>query len=96
MSRNTSLFIYEQAALTPDIAVRTKHSKEAVDRSIRDYHRIETLWNHDIHDLDQISQLTRLSKRVVQQYVDLLPEKILKKKKLSKNAMLKKLMVNAL
>ena len=77
--------LYLEGYLTPDIAVRTKHSKEAVDRYIRDYHRVETLWNHDITDLDQISQLTRLSKRVSQQYIDLLPEKILKKKRLRKN-----------
>ena len=82
--------LYLECYLTPDIAVRTKHSKEAVDRYIRDYHRVEILWNHDIKNLDQISQLTRLSKRVVQQYIDLLPEKILKNKKLSKNDKSKK------
>lgn len=86
--------LYLEGYLTPDIAVRTKHSKEAVDRYIRDYHRVETLWNHDITDLDQISQLARLSKQVVQQYIDLLPEKLLKKKKLSKNAVFKKQVAN--
>jgi len=30
---------------------------------------------HGITDLDQISQLARLSKRVIQQYIDLLPDK---------------------
>ncbi len=64
-------------------AVKTKHSKEAVDRYIRDYHRVEILWKHGITDLDKISQLTRLSKRVVHQYVDLLPDKL--KKHLTKN-----------
>lgn len=88
--------LYLEGYLTPDIAVRTKHSKEAVDRYIRDYHRVETLWNHGITDLDQISQLARLSKRVVQQYIDLLPEKLLKKKKLSKNSVCKKQMANTL
>jgi hypothetical protein len=34
------------------------------------------LWQHGITDLDQISQLTRLAKRVVHQYVDLLPQKV--------------------
>lgn len=86
--------LYLEGYLTPDIAVRTKHSKEAVDRYIRDYHRVETLWNHDITDLDQISQLSRLSKRVAQQYIDLLPEKLLKKRKLSKNAVFEKQLVN--
>ncbi len=33
---------------------------------------------HGITDLDQISQLARLSKRVIQQYIDLLPDKIKK------------------
>ena len=68
--------LYLQGFLTPDIAVKTHHSKEAVDRYIRDYHRVETLWKHGITDLEQISQLARLSLRVVQQYVDLLPEKV--------------------
>jgi hypothetical protein len=80
--------LYLEGYLTPDIAVRTKHSKEAVDRYIRDYHRVELLWQYGITDPDQISQLTRLSKRVVLQYIDLLPEKILKK--LSKNEKPKK------
>jgi hypothetical protein len=83
--------LYLEGYLTPDIAVKTKHSKEAVDRYIRDYHRVELLWEYGITDPDQISQLTRLAKRVVQQYIDLLPEKVLKK--LSKNKNLKKELV---
>jgi hypothetical protein len=75
--------IYLQGYLTPDIAMKTNHSKEAVDRYIKDYHKVETLWNHGINDLDQISQLTRLSKKVAQQYVDLLPTKL--KNSMSKN-----------
>ncbi len=74
---------YLQGFLTPDIAVKTKHSKEAIDRYIRDYHRVEVLWQHGIVDLDHIAQLSRLSKRVVQQYIDLLPDKI--KQQFSKN-----------
>ncbi len=68
--------LYLEGYLTPEIARKTKHSKEAVDRYIKDYHRVETLWKHGITDLDHISQLARLSKRVAQQYIDLLPEKI--------------------
>ncbi len=68
--------LYLEGYFTPEIAMKTKHSKEAVDRYIRDYHRVELVWKNGITDLDQISQLIRLSKRVVQQYVDLLPEKI--------------------
>ncbi len=76
--------LYLEGYLTPQIALKTNHSKEAVDRYIRDYHRVELLWKHDITDLDQISHMTRLSKRVVQQYIDLLPEKL--RKKMSKNS----------
>lgn len=75
--------LYLQGYLTPDIALKTNHSKEAVDRYIKDYHRVEILWQHDIKDIDKISQLSRLSKRVVQQYVDLLLVKL--KNNLSKN-----------
>jgi hypothetical protein len=75
--------LYLQGYLTPDIALKTNHSKEAVDRYINDYHRVEILWNHDIKDQDKISMLSRLSKRVVQQYIDLLPSKL--KNSLSKN-----------
>lgn len=75
--------LYLQGYLTPDIAMKTNHSKEAVDRYIKDYHRVEILWKHGINDPNQISHLARLSKKVVQQYIDLLPVKI--KNSLSKN-----------
>ena len=75
--------LYLEGYLTPEIALKTNHSKEAVDRYIKDYHKVEILWKHHITDLDQISQLTRLSKRIVHQYVDLLPAKL--KKSMSKN-----------
>ncbi len=58
--------LYLHGYLTPDIAMKTNHSKEAVDRYIKDYHKVETLWMHGITDLDEISQLTRLSKKVAQ------------------------------
>jgi hypothetical protein len=70
--------LYLDGFLTPQIALKTNHSKEAVDRYINDYHRVEILWKHGITDLDQISQLSRLSTRVAHQYIDLLPEKIRK------------------
>jgi len=75
--------LYLQGYLTPDIALKTNHSKEAIDRYIKDYHRVEILWNHDIKDPNKISHLARLSKRVVQQYIDLLPAKL--KNSISKN-----------
>ncbi len=64
--------------LTPEIAVKTKHSKEAVDRYISDFHRVQILWQHGVTNLDKIAQLVRRSKRVVQQYIDLMPDKIRK------------------
>jgi Protein of unknown function (DUF1670) len=75
--------LYLDGFLTPEIALKTKHSKEAVDRYIKDYHRVEILWKHGITNTDQISQMIRLSKRVIVQYVDLLPDKI--RKSISKN-----------
>jgi hypothetical protein len=72
--------LYLEGYLTPEIAAKTKHSKEAVDRYIGDYHRVELLWKHGITALEEISRLSRLSKRVAQQYVDLLPDKIRHKK----------------
>jgi hypothetical protein len=75
--------LYLQGYLTPDIALKTNHSKEAVDRYVKDYHKVEILWQHSITDLDEISLLTRLSKRVAQQYIDLLPTKL--KNSMSKN-----------
>jgi hypothetical protein len=68
--------LYLEGYLTPEIACKTNHSKEAVDRYIADYHKVHTLWKHGITDLNTISQLSRLSKRVAQQYIDLLPEKM--------------------
>lgn len=75
--------LYLAGYLTPEVAMKTKHSNEAVDRYIRDYHRVEILWKHGITNMDKISQMIRLSKKVVQQYVDLLPDKI--RKTISKN-----------
>ncbi len=72
--------LYLERYLTPEIAAKTQHSKEAVDRYIADYHRVEILWKHGITNLDEISRLSRLSKRVAQQYIDLLPDKIRRQK----------------
>jgi len=72
--------LYLEGYLTPEIATKTKHSKEAVDRYIADYHRVELLWKHGITALEEICRLSRLSKRVAQQYVDLLPDKLRHKK----------------
>ncbi len=68
--------LYLEGYFTPEIAIKTKHSNEAVDRYIRDYNRVQMLWKNGITDCHQISQLARLSKKVVQQYIDLLPDKV--------------------
>lgn len=68
--------LYLEGYLTPEIAQKTHHANESVDRYIRDYHRVETLWRHGITDLDTMSHLSHLAPRVIQQYIDLLPEKL--------------------
>ncbi len=64
--------LYLQGYLTPSIAAKTKHSKEAVDRYIRDYEKVKVVRSATA-DIDTISQITRLSKRVISQYLDLMP-----------------------
>ncbi|MDE0322835.1 MAG: DUF1670 domain-containing protein [Candidatus Poribacteria bacterium] len=65
--------LYLQGHLTPTIAAKTKHSKEAVDRYIRDYEIVKVV-RKATADIDKISQITRLSKRVISQYLDLIPQ----------------------
>ena len=67
--------LYLEGYLTPDIAAKTNHSKEAVDRYIKDFHRVKLLWENKITNIDDMANVARLSKRVVQQYIDLLPNK---------------------
>ncbi|MGC9363591.1 MAG: DUF1670 domain-containing protein [Fidelibacterota bacterium] len=67
--------LYLEGYLTPEIATKTNHSKEAVDRYIKDFHRVKLLWENNIRDPEKMAQVARLSKRVVQQYIDLLPNK---------------------
>jgi predicted transcriptional regulator len=67
--------LYLQGYLTPAIAKKTNHSKEAVDRYIRDFEAVRTVFSHGITTLDTIAHITHLSKRVVQQYLDLIPKK---------------------
>ncbi|MFC1717518.1 DUF1670 domain-containing protein [Candidatus Poribacteria bacterium] len=63
---------YLQGCLTPTIAKKTRHSKDAVDRYIRDYEAVK-LVRTATADIDKISQITHLSKRVICQYLDLIP-----------------------
>ena len=59
--------------LVPTICQRTNHSKDAVERYIRDFEAIRLL-NPKFGDVNSILLITRLSKTVVQQYIDLLPQ----------------------
>ena len=64
---------YLQGHLTPTmVSAKTKHSKEAVDRYIRDYESVKVV-RTATDDIDKISQITRLSQRVISQYLDLIP-----------------------
>jgi hypothetical protein len=58
--------------LVPTICQRTKYSKDAVERYIRDFEAVKLL-HLKFDDLNTISLITRLSKSVVRQYIDLLP-----------------------
>ena len=63
---------YLNGYLVPSICQRTNHSKEAVERYIRDFEAVKLL-DSKFDDINTISLITRLSKSVVNQYLDLLP-----------------------
>jgi hypothetical protein len=65
--------LYQQGCLTPTIARKTRHSKDSVDRYIRDYENVK-LVRSATADIDKIAQITHLSKRVIKQYLDLIPD----------------------
>jgi hypothetical protein len=65
--------LYLQGYLTPTIAKRTNHEKESVDRYIRDYETVKLLTKVSV-DPEVIGRMARLSKKVVQQYLDLIEE----------------------
>jgi len=65
--------LYLQGYLTPTIARRTNHEKESVDKYIRDYETVKLLTKVSI-DPEVIGRMARLSKKVVQQYLDLIEE----------------------
>lgn len=64
--------LYLDGYLIPAICQRTKHSKEAVERYIRDFEAVQMLYPK-FTDINTISLITRLSKSVVNQYLDLIP-----------------------
>jgi hypothetical protein len=77
--------LHLQGYLTPTIAVKTNHSKEAVERYIRDY-EVTKLLADKFDDPEKISLISRLSKKVVSQYLDLIPNDKLSKNKKSKTS----------
>lgn len=76
--------LYLQGYLTPTIAKRTNHQKESVDRYIRDYETVKLLARIST-DPEVIGRMARLSKKVVQQYLDLIPESEQKQEPLPKS-----------
>jgi Protein of unknown function (DUF1670) len=64
--------LYLQGLLTPDIAARTWHSKEAVDRYIRGFERVRLLAAK--HPRDELPLLTGMTMRLIDQYLALLSE----------------------
>lgn len=64
--------LYLKGYLTPTIYQRTNHSKESVERYIRDFESVKLLASK-FDDPDIISKIIRLSTAVVKQYLDLLP-----------------------
>lgn len=64
--------LYLKGFLVPSICQKTNHSKEAVERYIRDYEAVRLLFTK-FDDVDTISRLVRLSPTVVKQYRELLP-----------------------
>jgi len=71
--KNEIITLYLNGYLVPNICQRTNHSKDAVERYIRDFEAIRLLSNK-FDDLNTISLITRLSKSVVQQYIYLIPQ----------------------
>jgi hypothetical protein len=55
------------------VARETNHSQQAVDRYLKDYHRVNTCYKQK-KNIDFISQATGMSKRLVKQYIKLIEE----------------------
>jgi hypothetical protein len=64
--------LYLKGYLTPYICQRTNHSKESVERYIRDFEAVALLYPK-FYNIKTISLITRLSESVIYQYVDLIP-----------------------
>lgn len=64
--------LYLNGYLVPAICQRTNHSKEAVERYIRDFEAVRMLYPK-FNEIKTISLIVRLSESVVNQYIDLIP-----------------------
>lgn len=64
--------LYLEGMLTPDIAHRTYHSKEAVDRYIRAFERVRLLASKFAHE--ELPLLTSMPEHLVKQYLQLIAE----------------------
>jgi len=54
-----------------DVAMACKHSQQAVDKYLNDYHRVKTACEHK-SDLEFVSRVTGISKHVAKQYLEIL------------------------
>lgn len=54
-------------------ADETKHSQRAVDRYLKDFHRVKTCYDH-MPDIEFVTRTTGLSRHLVNQYVDIIKE----------------------
>lgn len=53
------------------VASESKHTQKAVDRYLKDFHRVQTIYDHNT-DPNYISLVTNISKSVVNQYINLI------------------------
>ena len=67
------LELYEQKVAPPDIAKKTEHSLQAVDRYIKDYERVKFLVRRAI-DKQQIKHMTGRGVTVINQYIKIIKE----------------------
>ncbi|MFW6269281.1 MAG: DUF1670 domain-containing protein [Bacillota bacterium] len=65
------LNLYENGFESPDIARRTEHDLESVDRYIKDYERVKFLVNQGIRKT-QIQHITGRGSSVISQYIDII------------------------
>ena len=65
------LNLYEKGVEPPDIARKTEHDRESVDRYIKDYERIKFLVRRGINKT-QIQHLTGRGGSVISQYIELI------------------------